>query len=154
MTSDKFKFNCIISWIFLYLGFQLCMISNLRSYVFEPETSHALNVFMNYGAVAMALGIIFLSWSIFLNLKISFKRSHYQENNLKLWKIVCFSWIGLITLPFLLIYLLDVLSQSYDHVEYLAMFIPFIMLAFFGLLQAWAFMVGGKTPIYHKVKSS
>lgn len=107
MTSEKFKFNCVISWIFLYLGFQLCMISNLKSYVFLDETGnveeryHYLTVFTNYGALAMALGIIFLAWSLFLNIKVFFRRSKYQEDNLQLFKIICVSWFGLVALPFL-----------------------------------------------------
>ena len=154
MTSEKFKFNYIISWVFLYLGFQLCMISNLRSYVFVNEEGfNSLNVFMNYGAVAMALGIISLCWSFFINIKISFVRSSYQENKMKLWKIVCVSWTGLLLLPFVLIYSLDKTSYSNQHVELLAMCIPFVMLAYFIILQTWGYIVGGKSAAYKKTKS-
>lgn len=155
MTSEKFKFNYIISWVFLYLGFQLCVISNLKSSVFiNEEGFNSLNVFMNYGAVAMALGIISLFWSFFINIKVSFMRSSYQENKMKLWKIVCISWAGLLILPFIMIYSLDKYSYNNQHVELLAMCIPFVMLAYFGVLQTWGYIVGGKIEVCKKAKSS
>jgi len=116
----------------------------------QTAKDNPLLAFTNHVAVLMAFAIIFLVWGLFLNLSMAYKRSKYQQNKFKMWKIVCVSWLSIVVLPFFLILILNNVSHTLIT-QKVALQIPFMAIAVFLLLQVIALVSG--TANSFKVKS-